>query len=272
MEARTRTAIVLTALALLICYRSTLHGMANQWWTDEDMGHGFAVPFVVGWVVLRERDCWSALAKAPSNWGWMALLAGAGLQFISMVGAGLFAGSIAFLLSVIGVVVCFGGFALLKAWRFPLLLSLFMLPKLAVVYNQATLPLQLLASRLAEFLLLTAGAAVRRSGNIIEIGGHQISVAEACSGVRYLLPLIFLALVIGYLAEVRTWFRLALVAAAIPLAIIANAVRVAGSAWIPALAEGTPHAVFGWLVFVVCLCVLWGLSCLPAGAGARHAD
>lgn len=262
---------MLTAAALLLCYAATIRGMAGQWWNDEDMGHGFAVPLVVAWIVYRERSQWLPRVESPSNWGWALLAAGAGMHFVSMVGAGLFAGSLALLTSLTGALVLAGGFALLKALRFPLLVSLCMLPKLAVVYNQVTLPMQLLASRMAETILLTAGAAVRRSGNILEVSGHRISVAEACNGVRYLLPLIFLALVFGYVESSRTWLRLLLVTAAIPLAIVANALRVAGSAWRPALAEGTPHAILGLAIFVVCLGALAALGKLPGGS-LRHAD
>ncbi len=71
---------------------------------------------------------------------------GAGQQFAATLGAGLCAGSLAFLVSVAGAILYLGGVDWLRAWALPLLLGLFMLPKLALVYNQVTLPLQLLAS------------------------------------------------------------------------------------------------------------------------------
>ena len=132
--------IVLTAVALLLCYAPTLRGMFEQWSNDEDMSHGFLVPIVVLWSVWRERGRWRALPVEPSWWGWAVLAAGAGMQLVAALGAGLFAGSVAFLVSVAGAVLALGGFAWLRAWAFPLLLALFMLPKLALVYNQATLP------------------------------------------------------------------------------------------------------------------------------------
>jgi hypothetical protein len=70
---------------------------------------------------------------------------------------------------------------LLYAWimALPLLLALFMLPKLALVYNQVTLPLQLLASRIAAGILTAAGIGVIREGNILDVAGHRVSVVEA---------------------------------------------------------------------------------------------
>src|ERR1700682_6377238 len=248
--------VVLTALTLAVCYAPTLRGMFQQWSTDEDMSHGFLVPLVVLWVIWRERERWQALPLEPSGWGFVLLAAGACLQIVAALGAGLFAGSLAFLISVVGAVLCFGGFGLLRAWAFPLLLALFMLPKLAVVYNRATLPLQLLASKMAAGILTAARIGVIREGNILDVGGHRIFVAEACNGIRYLLSLGFMAVVFAYLSGSKPWMRVALLAAALPIAILANAIRVAAAGWLPALDAGTPHAASGWLLFVLCLATL----------------
>jgi exosortase len=248
--------ICATAVALAVCYAPALRGTFQQWSSDEDMSHGFLVPLVVLWVIWRERGRWRTLPLQPSWWGFVLLGAGACLQFVAALGAGLFAGSLAFLISVTGAVLCFGGFPLLRAWAFPLLLALFMLPKLAVVYNLATLPLQLLASKMAAGILTTARIGVIREGNILDVGGHRIFVAEACNGIRYLLSLGFMAVVFAYLAGVKAWMRLVLLAAAVPLAILANAIRVAAAGWMPSLDAGTPHAVSGWLLFVFCLATL----------------
>ena len=251
------SAAIAAALFLLLCYASILTGMARQWWTDEDMGHGFLVPAVALWIIWRERDRWRRLPLQPNRWGLVILALGAAMHLASALGAGLFAGSVAFLISIAGLTVVMGGWPLLRAWAFPLSLCLFMLPKLAVVYNQVTLPLQLLASRMAAAMLTTAGAAVIRDGNILDVGGRQILVAEACSGIRYLLPLGFMGATFGYLADPKPWMRVALLAAAVPVAILANAVRVAAVGWIPALIEETAHAVSGWAVFVLCLAALF---------------
>src|SRR5580700_10896224 len=254
---RTRQAVLVsTAAALAACYAPALRGMVHQWSNDEDMSHGFVVPVLALWIVWRERQRWRALPAEQNPWGLAVLAAGAGMQCAAALGAGLFAGSVAFLVSVSGAVLCLGGVALLRAWTFPLLLSVFMLPKLAIVYNQATLPLQLLASRLAAFMLTVAGIGVIREGNILDVGGHQVAVMEACNGLRYLLALGFVALVFGYLADSKPWMRVALVATAIPTAIFANAARVASASWLPRLDSGTPHTLAGAAIFLLCLICL----------------
>jgi exosortase len=233
--------------------------MFEQWRTDEDMSHGFLVPVVILWVIWRERRRWRALPAVPNAWGFALLASAAALQFAGALGVGLFAGSLAFLLSVAGAVLCLGGFAWLRTLAFPLLLAVFMLPKLALVYNQTTLPLQLLASKIAAGLLTTAGIGVIREGNILDVGGHRVEVVEACNGIRYLLSLGFMSVVLGYLLDSKPgmWVtRMMLLAAAVPLAIVANGARVAAAGWLPSLEAGTPHLIAGWALFVMCLATL----------------
>jgi len=265
-----QTIVVLTAVALLACYASTLRGMFQQWSSDEDMSHGFLVPVVVLWIVWRERARWQPLPVEPNLWGLAVLAAGAGLQFVAALGAGLFAGSLAFLVSVAGAVLSLAGFAWLRVLALPLLLTLFMLPKLALVYNQVTLPLQLLASRIAAGILTIAGIGVIREGNILDVAGHRVSVVEACNGIRYLLSLGFMAVVFAYLSDTKPWMQVALLMSAVPIAILANALRVAAAGWMPSLDAGTPHAISGGVLFVFCLAALVVVRRVFNGAYARY--
>jgi exosortase/archaeosortase family protein len=189
--------------------------MFEQWSIDDDMSHGFVVPIVVLWIVWRERERWQGLPAKPSWWGLVVLAAGAVMQILAVFGGGLFAASVAFLVSV-----------------------------------------QTAASRIAAAMLGAAGVAVVREGNILDVAGHRVSVQEACNGLRYLLALGFIAVVYAYLADSKPWMRVALLAVVAPIAIFANALRVAVSGLVPALDAGTPHAVAGYLVFVLCVAIL----------------
>ncbi len=120
--------VAITILLLFVCYASTLRGMFDQWMSDEDMSHGAVVPLVILWIVWRERDRWRRLPLKPSVWGVPLLLAGAAMHLAGVLGVGLFASSLALLISAVGAVVCLGGFGLLRSWTFPFLLALFMLP------------------------------------------------------------------------------------------------------------------------------------------------
>jgi exosortase len=248
--------VALAAAALIAAYLPTLQILVNLWSTDEDLGHCFLVPPIVGWIIWRERSKWQKLPLKPSGWGIFLLALGAVMQAMALMGLGVFAGSVAFLVSLVGGVLAIGGFPLIRAWRFPLLLSLFLLPKLVIVYNQFTLPLQLLATRLAAGTLSMVGVAAARQGNVLSIAGRQVAVVEACNGMRYLLSLGFLAAVFAYLGGARPaimWTMLALVA---PIAILANALRVAAVGYTPLLESGAPHTVAGIVVFLFCLAIL----------------
>jgi exosortase len=168
------------------------------------------------------------------------------------------------IVTVAGAVLAVGGFAYLRVWMFPLALTVFMLPKLAVVYNQVTLPMQLAATNTAAAILRIFGGHVQVDGNIIRIASQQISVEEACNGLRYLLPLAFLSVMLGYLYGKKAWMRWGLLLAAIPVAIGANALRVASTAWLmlinPAYGEGLYHAITGIVIFVACLAVMLAIN------------
>jgi len=262
MPLRRWLAIGATVVALAVCYGRAVAGMVNQWWTDEDMGHGFVVPLVIVWIVWKERTRWSKLAIEPSAWGITILIAAALLQLAGSAGAGLFAASLAFLLSIAGAIVCLNGFAWLRAWSFPLILALFILPKLAIVYNQATLPMQLLASKMAAGMLTAAGAAVIRDGNILDVGGHRVLVAEACNGLRMVFALIMVGFAFCFAMPLKNYVRAIILLLSPLAAIICNAVRVTSTIWMygymPEHAQQF-HVYAGWAMLPLAFAMLYGL-------------
>jgi exosortase len=182
-------------------------------------------------------------------------------------------GAVALVASIAGAVLALGGTAFVRVWAFPLALSLFMVPKLAVVYNQVTLPLQLAATRIAAGMLRLLGVTVAVDGNILVVAGRQVVVEEACNGLRFLLSLGLLAVMIAWFRDPKPWMRWALLASAVPLAIAANALRVASAAWLaslnPAYVEGWFHTWSGAAVFLLCLPALAGVNRLLNGVYKR---
>jgi exosortase len=166
------------------------------------------------------------------------------------------------LLAIAGLVVLGYGWNYMRAILFPWLFLLLMIPIPAIVFNQITFPLQLLASRAAAHTLPLLGVPVLREGNIIQLPAMALEVAEACSGIRSLMSLTTLAIIYGYLMEPRTSFRVLLAVASIPIAVIANSLRIIGTGllvqyWDPDKAQGFFHAFSGWLIFVVSLILLF---------------
>jgi exosortase len=253
---------------LVACYAPLFWGLARQWATAEDMSHGFFVPLVAGIVAWRRRA--EILATPPSSNYWGLALAGwGGVQMIlGTLAAQSFAARTAFLVSLTGAVLLLGGMRLIKIVAFPLFLLAFMFPIPAILYARITLPLQLFASTVAESILSALGVPVLRDGNILELASQKLSVVDACSGIRSLVSLAFLALVYAYFFDRRVWMRWFLLASTVPIAIAANAARVTLMGLIGEyrvdLARGFLHLAEGWVLFVIALALVVVLHrCLP---------
>lgn len=247
-------------LGLIAVYGPVLLNLARQWNNDEDMGHGFFVPLVAGYIVWQKREQLRGVAMEPCWWGLVLMVLAAIQSQAGSLGAELFLSRTAFLFSLIGLVLFVGGKHFTRALAFPLLLLFFMIPIPAIVYTRITFPLQLIASRTAEVVLHILQIPVLRNGNVLELSRQTLSVVEACSGIRSLLSLGFLSLVYGFFFEPRRWVRAALFVAAVPIAIGANAFRVTItgvlSEYKPELAEGFFHTAEGWVIFMVALAML----------------
>ena len=252
--------VPLTAVLLIACYGPLLAGLVRQWSNDPDMTHGFLVLPVVAYVVWQRRAELAALQPAPNWWGLGIALCGAGQMLLGTLAAQVFLARTAFLVSLTGAVLFLGGAPALKILAFPLLLLLFLFPLPAIVYARLTLPLQIFASAASEAVLNWIGIPVLRDGNILELPHQRLSVVEACSGIRSLLSLSFLALVYAYFFDRRVGMRWVLLAATVPIAIAANAARVTLmgilSEYRSDLAYGTFHLFEGWVLFLVALGLL----------------
>ena len=182
---------------LIACFAPVLWALVRQWNTDADMGHGFFVPLISGFIIWQKRDLLLA-EKAVPNWWGLGVVAWGGLQlYIATLGAELFLARTAFVLSLIGIVLLLGGTRSVRILSFPLFLLFFMVPIPAILYNKITFPLQILASRVATEALDFLRVPVLREGNVLHLADTSLSVVEACSGIRSLLSLTFLALVYG---------------------------------------------------------------------------
>ena len=245
---------------LILCYAPILYRLGVQWATDEDMGHGFLVPIVAGFIAWQRREILAATPRRPNGWGLALVIFAAMEALAATLGAELFTARLAFIIALFGVILYLGGTRWVKELLFPLLLMLFMIPIPAIIYAQLTLKLQMLAAALGEQLIELMGIPVLRSGNVLQLPNQSLDVAVACSGIRSLLSLGFLSLVYAYFTDNRVWMRWVLLAATIPIAIGANAVRVAVTGWLsqidPKLAQGTYHEMEGYIVFVVALIAL----------------
>lgn len=251
-------------MALLVgwLYFPILGRLIQQWWTDPNFSHGFFVPAFSLFVLWQDRETLLALPRRPSTWGLVITAAALIVLVVGSLGAELFLSRVSFLLVIAGLIVFFLGWRFFRALLFPWAFLLLMIPIPAILFNQITFPLQILASKVAATVLPMLGVPVLREGNVINLPAMPLEVAQACSGIRSLLSLGTLAVIYGYLMESRNWVRVVLALASIPIAVVANSFRIVGTGllvqyWDPDKAEGFFHAFSGWLIFLVSLGLLF---------------
>jgi exosortase len=181
----------------------------------------------------------------------------------------------AFVLMLAGMIWTFWGVARLRSLGWPLVLLATMVPLPAIVYKSLAAPLQLLASDIAAQIAQALGISVFRDGNVIQLAGTSLGVAEACSGLNSLSALVVGAVLLAYLLCTGTLSRIIICAVAIPLSIAVNILRVAGTAILAdynqEFALGFYHSFSGWLVFVAGFGLLYGIaSALHATLDAKR--
>jgi len=251
-------------LAFLVgwLYFPILSRLAVQWWQDPNFSHGFFVPAFSLFVLWQDHSKLLALPRRPSSWGLVITVLALILLVVGSLGAELFLSRFSFVVLLAGLVIFFMGWNFFRAVLFPWAFLFLMIPIPAIIFNQITFPLQILASKVAAAVLPLAGVPVLREGNVINLPAMPLEVAQACSGIRSLLSLGTLAVIYGYLIESRNSLRTVLALASIPIAVLANSLRIVGTGllvqyWDPDKAEGFFHAFSGWLIFVVSLGLLF---------------
>ena len=255
--------LLIFVLIVAVYYR-VLAKLVIDWWQIPDFSHGFLVPFFAAYLIWVKRESLANTRIAPA-WSGVAVVAlGLMVLILGVFGAELFLSRVSLLILLSGLVLCFGGWELLKELRFVLLVLLLAIPIPSIVFNEITLPLQMLASKLASALLPLFGVPLLREGNVIELPAIKLEVAEACSGIRSLMSLFTLSIFYGYFLEKSFLRRTVLALASIPIAIAANAVRILGTGlcvqfWDPDKALGFFHEFSGWVIFLIslgCLCIV----------------
>jgi exosortase len=252
---------IISVLLCVLYYRVAIK-LVYDWRTLSDYSHGPLVPLFAAFLVWDKRK---VLSSTPVKQTW----AGLGLVVFALIvlilgvyGVELFTSRMSFILLLTGLIWTFFGWAMLKALRFPLLVLVLAIPFPAIVFNQITFPLQLLASRIASDILPVLGVPTLHEGNVIELPVMKLEVAEACSGIRSLMSLFTLAVFYGYFLERTTKRRVLLALASIPIAVAANVVRIVGTGlcvqyWDPDKALGFFHEFSGWVIFVISLACLY---------------
>lgn len=242
------------SLLVMALYGDVVISWMQDWWSNETYSHGFLAAAIALYVAWRQRSATLALPARPSAKGLILTSASVLMFIVGKLGAEFFTTRISLIVLVCGLTWTFWGLPRLRRLAFPLLLLASVVPPPVILYNKLAAPLQLLASGIGTQVAQAFGASIFRDGNVIQLPNTTLGVAEACSGLRSLASLTVGALLLGYVERLRTLNRVLVLLLAIPIAVLFNVLRVAGTALLaeehPDLAMGFYHSLTGWLVFV----------------------
>lgn len=264
LSARTLLAAVPLGACFVAIYAGFFHGLWTTWTTNDNYSHGPLVPLVSAALVWGRRK---TLARLPRRGSWLglpAVAAACGMQILGLR-ADIFAlqgWSIPLL--VFGLVLTFAGRDWARALLFPIGFLCFMLTFPPVVVNQLSFALKELTVRFASHTAEALGVTMLRDGMTLYLSGGELRIENPCSGLRSLLALLATGALFAGLQRGAWWRRLALLLAAIPVAMVANALRITALILIGHYvgvrqAGGLAHDISGYVLYGLALLGLLGV-------------
>lgn len=256
-----QTGFLFIALFLaILTYWTGLSEAVLRWGSQEEYSHGFLLPFVSIYI-LWEKQAQIKAAMGPPLWSGFFLLVIAIIVFIVGEISGLFILiQYSFVLVLLGLSMVSVGKAT-KYTAAPILLLLFAIPLPYVIEVLLTAKLQLISSWLGVEFIRLFQIPVYLEGNVIDLGVYKLQVVEACSGLRYLFPLMSLGFIAAYFYQTAFWKRAVVFLATIPITILMNSFRIGAIGvmvdnWGISMAEGFLHDFEGWIIFMACSALL----------------
>ena len=276
---------IVVAAALGYLYAPVLRKLAFDWWTDENYSHGLLIPLVIVYAVWLESKYLDKIKSQPQAvLGLAMVITGAIALWAGTAGAELFVQRMSFVWLLAGLVIYWWGWRRLQLVWFAFVLLLLAIPIPALIFNKIAFPLQIFASQCAVKSMQWGGLPVLRQGNVIELVARgaveptRLEVVEACSGIRSLMTLVSLAAIFAYVTSGRFsrpfsapsiwgkirgllssylfWRAVVIVALAVPVAVLTNAIRVSGTGFLAhyygaTVALGFFHTFSGWAVYLL---------------------
>ncbi|OQW65350.1 MAG: hypothetical protein BVN29_10075 [Nitrospira sp. ST-bin5] len=252
---------VLATVSLGYLYFESLVFLFNHWIGSDDYSHGMFVPIISLFLIWQSRHPIAAAGVTGSWWGLAVVIAGLGLYLVGELATLYVLQHFSLWIVLVGLVIGALGLKASRAIIFPLGYLLTSIPLPTFLYAGLSSQLQLWSSALGVGCLQLVGVTAFREGNVIDLGPVQLQVVEACSGIRYLLPLTSLALLCAYLFKDRMWKRVILILSSIPISILVNGFRIGMIGvlveWYGQEAsEGFAHLFEGWVLFMASLGLL----------------
>ena len=249
---------------LIVTHLPTLGNMIDRWTHDPQYSHGFIVPIFALVVLWSRRDMLKQLTWQPAWIGLASIAIGVSMRFIAAQVDIEPLDALSLLPTAFGLVLLVGGWSVLS-WSWPALAFLaFMMPLPFSIETALALPLRRIATDMSTYALQTLGCPAYAEGNIIFIEDMRLGVEEACSGLGMLMTFFALATALAMIvnASLKDW--LILLASAIPIAILANVIRITatGIAYYlggkdSPVADMIYHDLAGWLMMPMAVAMLW---------------
>lgn len=254
--------LFLLALAILLfTFRDGLINMLG-WWESPEYSHGYLIP-LISLYLLSVRLITLEQAQPLPSWLGVAVVAGGLAGFLLGELSALFIiVQYSFVLTLWGLVLAQVGWRGIKVLWPVLIFLLFMVPLPAFLQYNLSSGLQLISSQLGTGMIRLMGLPVYLEGNVIDLGTYKLQVVDACAGLRYLFPLMSFGMLCAVVLKGPAWQRLVLFASSAPIAIIMNSFRIAVTGVLvnrfgTEAAEGFLHYFEGWVVFTICLVLMF---------------
>ncbi|MBM9595723.1 VPLPA-CTERM-specific exosortase XrtD [Roseitranquillus sediminis] len=258
--------LAVATLGAGVFFRDGIAELLEAWQLPE-YSHGPLIPVLSALLFLRQlKEVPVRHGALPDRWpGVPVLVLAVMIGFLgnlSMVGDLV---AYALIIWVYGILLVSFGWNTGKHFWPPVVHLVYMLPLPAVLYYKVSTYLQFISSELGVVFLKLLGVSVFLDGNIIDLGVYKLHVAEACSGLRYLFPILSFSYIFAVLYRGPMWHKAVLLISAAPITVLMNSVRIAiagvvvnvyGVEWV----EGFTHFFEGWVIFIACILILFLLA------------
>lgn len=263
---------VLFSLAVLSLLPTFYHGLSQMYesWIDvPEYGHGIFLPFLTAFLIYTQRD---ALEKAQfkGSWiGFLLLLLGLFFALVGSLSTYVFLVQYGCVLVVTGLILSYTGLAVLPQLFIAIVILFLMVPLPQFIFLSLSSHLQLISSQLGVLVIELFQIPVYLEGNVIDLGAMRLQVVEACSGLRYLFPLMSVGFICAAFFNAPLWQRVVVFLATIPITVFMNSFRigvigVTVEYWGKGMAEGFLHDFEGWVIFMsafaLLLFLMWMLN------------
>lgn len=266
---------IILGVGLALAIASAFDGlveMVQRWNTSEEYGYGYMIPVITLFLIWQRKD---KLATLPFTGSWVGvtvLILGVLVTLVGQLSTLHTITQYGFLIALIGGAYGLMGRAAFKVIMVPLLLLFLMVPLPSFLFNNLSSQLQLISSEIGVAVIRLFGVSVYLAGNVIDLGSFKLQVVEACSGLRYLFPLLSLSVIASYFYQAAVWKRLVLIFSSIPITVFMNSFRIGVIGVLvdiggPTQAEGFLHQFEGWIVFMACVGLLLGEVALLSMVG-----